>query len=180
MDFDFDQTGNAGPNDGNWKPQPYTGGGLPTSDGRRRLCFIMQFNPAVLPQYLKAHESVWPDMQKVLHRSGWHNYSMFYRKDGLAVGYFETYHSNFDEAYRAVEAEEATMRWQEAMAKYTAAGVNSGIRHAVELKQELYISGASPSPVPLSGFSFSAPATTATATATAMSLPIRSEKWETC
>ena len=29
-------------------------------------------------------------MQRALVECGWHNYSLFYRPDGLAVGYFET------------------------------------------------------------------------------------------
>lgn len=38
----------------------------------------------------KDHEAVWPEMQRALVECGWHNYSLFYRPDGLAVGYFET------------------------------------------------------------------------------------------
>ena len=39
---------------------------------------------------MKDHEAVWPEMQEALVRCGWHNYSLFCREDGFAVGYFET------------------------------------------------------------------------------------------
>merc|ERR1712023_141746 len=73
-----------------WMPQPFTGGGGLTKAGLKRQCFFMQLNPEDLPQYLKDHENVWPDMQEALVKCGWHNYSLFYRPDGFAVGYFET------------------------------------------------------------------------------------------
>jgi L-rhamnose mutarotase len=82
----------------------------------------MQFNPKDLPQYLKDHEAVWPEMQEALVRCGWHNYSLFYRPDGFAVGYFET-DSGLEEAAKKMESEEVNTRWQETMKKYTAEGV---------------------------------------------------------
>ena len=36
------------------------------------------------------HAAVWPDMLRALHETGWHNYSLFLRDDGLLIGYFET------------------------------------------------------------------------------------------
>merc|ERR1712086_972018 len=105
-----------------WSPQPYTGGGQPTSNGLKRQCFFMQFENQNLDQYLKDHETVWPDMQEALVRCGWHNYSLFYRPDGFAVGYFET-DSSFEDAASKMEDEEGNTRWQEGMSKYTPSGV---------------------------------------------------------
>jgi L-rhamnose mutarotase len=82
----------------------------------------MQFNPEELPQYLKDHEAVWPEMQEALVKCGWHNYSLFYRPDGFAVGYFET-DTSFEEACEKMNSEDVNAKWQDAMSKYTAKGV---------------------------------------------------------
>ena len=81
---------------GSWLPQAFTGAAR-TRSGRRRVCFTLQFESSKLGSYLKDHEAVWPEMQTALVECGWHNYSLFYRADGFAVGYFETPHS-FEDA----------------------------------------------------------------------------------
>jgi L-rhamnose mutarotase len=63
-------------------PQAYTGGGGLTAGGLKRHAFQIQFNPALLEEYRKDHESVWPEMQQAIRDAGWHNYSLFCRKDG--------------------------------------------------------------------------------------------------
>jgi len=100
--------------------QAYTGAAR-TRDGRRRVCFQLQFEPKLLPSYLKDHEAVWPEMQRSLVETGWHNYSLFYRDDGFAVGYFET-DQDFETACKRMDATEVNARWQSAMAKYTLSG----------------------------------------------------------
>ena len=72
-----------------WVPQHCTGPSK-TAGGRNRVCFTLQFDTADLASYLRDHEAVWPEMQAALVECGWHNYSLFYRRDGFAVGYFET------------------------------------------------------------------------------------------
>eukprot|EP00656_Telonema_subtile_P014272 TRINITY_DN17290_c0_g1_i1.p1 TRINITY_DN17290_c0_g1~~TRINITY_DN17290_c0_g1_i1.p1 ORF type:complete len:278 (+),score=69.05 TRINITY_DN17290_c0_g1_i1:75-908(+) len=103
-----------------WSPQSYTGSAL-TANGLHRQCFYMQFNNDNLQQYLADHQNIWPEMQQALVRCGWHNYSLFYRPDGFAVGYFET-DSSFEEACAKMENEEVNTRWQQAMSQYTAEG----------------------------------------------------------
>ena len=60
-------------------------------------------------------------MQQALVDCGWHNYSLFYRPDGFAVGYFETDASGFEEAGGRMEGYDVNAVWQEAMSKYTPA-----------------------------------------------------------
>ena len=55
-----------------------------------RVCFILQVKPDRLAEYRERHRSVWPDMLAALTETGWHNYSLFLRDDGLLVGYLET------------------------------------------------------------------------------------------
>ena len=126
-----------------WSPQDYTGGGGTTATGLRRVGFTLQFDTANLDQYLKDHEAVWPEMQEALAASGWHNYSLFYRPDGLALGYFETETSGFEEAAANMDSLEVNERWQAAMAKYTPANT-SPINAAMELQHYFYLGGDRP------------------------------------
>ena len=105
-----------------WIPQAFTGAAR-TQSGRKRICFTLQFEPSRLEGYLKDHESVWPEMQRALVECGWHNYSLFYRPDGMAIGYFETDES-LDVACRRMDSHPVNAKWQAAMAKYTPQGTS--------------------------------------------------------
>ena len=105
-----------------WIPQAFTGAAR-TQSGRKRVCFTLQFEPSRLEGYLKDHESVWPEMQRALVECGWHNYSLFYRPDGMAIGYFETDES-LGVACRRMDSHPVNAKWQTAMAKYTPQGTS--------------------------------------------------------
>ena len=82
-----------------------------------RVCFLLQIRPDKLDEYLAAHESVWPKMLAALTRTGWRNYSLFFRKpDGLVVGYLET--EDYAAAQRAMDAEPINLKWQAVMGSY--------------------------------------------------------------
>ena len=42
------------------------------------------------PSAKARHKKVWPDMLEALRQTGWHNYSLFLREDGMLIGYLET------------------------------------------------------------------------------------------
>jgi L-rhamnose mutarotase len=52
-------------------------------------------------------------MLAALRESGWHNYSLFLRDDGLLVGYVEC--DDFDAARQKMSAREVNARWQAEM-----------------------------------------------------------------
>ena len=56
----------------------------------QRVCFTLQVRPDRMTEYAERHAAVWPQMLRALHDTGWHNYSLFLREDGLLVGYLET------------------------------------------------------------------------------------------
>jgi L-rhamnose mutarotase len=62
----------------------------------QRVCFVLQVKPERLEEYKTRHRSVWPEMEAALRETGWGNYSLFLRDDGLLVGYLET--GNFERA----------------------------------------------------------------------------------
>ena len=78
-----------------------------------RVCFLLQVRPERLEEYKERHRQVWPEMLAALSRTGWRNYSLFLRDDGLLVGYLET--DDFDAALRGMEATEVNDRWQREM-----------------------------------------------------------------
>jgi len=70
-----------------------------------------------LEEYKTHHENVWPDMLEALTRTGWRNYSIFARDDGLLFGYFEA-DSDLAASVEGMSHEEVNARWQEMMAPY--------------------------------------------------------------
>jgi L-rhamnose mutarotase len=82
----------------------------------KRVCFILQVKPDRLAEYKARHRNVWPDMQKALRETGWNNYSLFLRPDGLLVGYLET--DNFELARAGMAQREVNERWQREMADF--------------------------------------------------------------
>lgn len=72
--------------------------------------------PDRLDEYKSRHGEVWPDMLVALRETGWTNYSLFLRDDGLLVGYFET--PDLEAALAGMEAREVNARWQAEMADF--------------------------------------------------------------
>lgn len=79
----------------------------------RRVCFILQVKKDRLEEYKERHKQVWPEMLDALRRTGWRNYSLFLRNDGLLVGYLET--PDFQAALDGMAREEVNARWQAEM-----------------------------------------------------------------
>ena len=83
----------------------------------RRVGFLLKVHQDKLEEYKAHHKKVWPEMLDALRRTGWHNYSLFMRDDGLLFGYFETPES-FQAALTGMSKEEINSKWQEFMAPY--------------------------------------------------------------
>jgi L-rhamnose mutarotase len=81
-----------------------------------RVCFLLRVRPDRLDEYRARHEAVWPEMLDALRQTGWQNYSLFLRDDGLLVGYLET--DDFAAAQRGMEATDVNARWQAEMAEF--------------------------------------------------------------
>ena len=83
----------------------------------KRVGFVLKVKQEKMAEYIKHHENVWPEMLQALRESGWHNYSLFIKEDGLLFGYFETEES-LAAAQAAMAVREINTRWQEFMAPY--------------------------------------------------------------
>jgi L-rhamnose mutarotase len=82
----------------------------------QRICFVLAVKKDRLEEYKKRHREVWPEMQDALRKTGWQNYSLFLRPDGLLVGYLET--ESFDRARAGMAALEVNARWQKEMGDF--------------------------------------------------------------
>lgn len=82
-----------------------------------RYCFQLRVDPARIDEYRRRHAAVWPEMLRALEASGWSNYSLFLRGDGLLIGYVET-PGTLAEAQAAMAATEVNARWQAEMAPF--------------------------------------------------------------
>lgn len=78
-----------------------------------RVCFTLQVDPLMIPEYKERHRAVWPSMLREIQASGRRNYSLFLRPDGLLVGYFETDSVDAGEGYLA--SSEAAAEWERHM-----------------------------------------------------------------
>ncbi len=79
----------------------------------QRVCFTLQVKAERLDEYKRRHREVWPGMLDALSRTGWTNYSLFLRGDGLLIGYLET--PDFAAALAGMAAEPVNARWQAEM-----------------------------------------------------------------
>lgn len=82
----------------------------------QRICFLLHVRPERLEEYKQRHKQVWPEMLEALRSTGWHNYSLFLRPDGLLVGYVET--DDFQAALKGMAQTDVNRRWQEQMASF--------------------------------------------------------------
>jgi L-rhamnose mutarotase len=82
----------------------------------QRVCFLLHVRPDKLEEYKARHREVWPEMIDALRESGWNNYSLFLREDGLLVGYLET--PDFQEALAEMQRRDVNQRWQREMAPF--------------------------------------------------------------
>jgi len=81
-----------------------------------RVCFLLKVKADRLAEYKQRHQTVWPEMLQALRETGWQNYSLFLREDGLLVGYLET--PDYQKALAGMAQREVNLRWQRDMAPF--------------------------------------------------------------
>jgi L-rhamnose mutarotase len=81
-----------------------------------RVCFLLKVRRDRLEEYKRRHANVWPEMLDALRNTGWSNYSLFLRPDGLLVGYLET--DDFGKACAAMKQHPVNSRWQAEMTPF--------------------------------------------------------------
>jgi L-rhamnose mutarotase len=80
----------------------------------QRICFVLHVRREAIEEYRARHAAVWPEMRAALARTGWRNYSIFLRDDGMMIGYVET--DDFAAAQARMRETDVNARWQAEMA----------------------------------------------------------------
>jgi L-rhamnose mutarotase len=83
----------------------------------KRVGFQFKVRKDCIAEYKEHHKHVWPEMQAALRESGWHNYTLFMRTDGLIFGYFES-EEGLQVAQAKMVEKEINTRWQEFMSQF--------------------------------------------------------------
>jgi L-rhamnose mutarotase len=104
----------------------------------KRVGFLLKVKEDMLEEYKKRHEAVWPEMLDALRRTGWHNYSLFMREDGLLFGYFEAEES-FQASLDGMDKEEINAKWQDSMAPFFEGTGDHADRMMVELEEVFHL-----------------------------------------
>lgn len=81
-----------------------------------RVCFTLQIHPEKVREYTNRHANVWPEMRDALRQTGWKNYSLYLRPDGLLIGYLET--EDFAKACADMQKYPVNARWQAEMSEF--------------------------------------------------------------
>ncbi len=82
-----------------------------------RIGFLLKIKENMIEEYKNKHDDIWPEMLEALSASGWHNYSIFMKKDGTLFGYFETQDS-FEVALEKMGKTDVNERWQTMMSPF--------------------------------------------------------------
>ena len=101
-----------------------------------RYCFNLQLRPERMAEYVERHQAVWPDMQDALRATGWRNYSLFLRPDGLLIGYVEA--DDLAASQAAMAETDVNKRWQAEMAPFFTGIEGRGPDEGFVLLQEVF------------------------------------------
>jgi L-rhamnose mutarotase len=107
----------------------------------KRIGFLLKVKEEMLEAYKRRHEAVWPEMLAAIRRSGWRNYSLFLRQDGLLFGYVET-PDGLETALQNLGREEVNTRWQEYMKDFFEAasrGAGRADENMIELQEVFHL-----------------------------------------
>jgi L-rhamnose mutarotase len=104
----------------------------------KRIGFLLKVKKNKIKEYKERHKAVWPEMLDALRRTGWHNYSLFMREDGLLFGYFEA-PEDFQAALDGMAQEEINTRWQEFMAPFFEGAGDHADKMMVELEEVFHL-----------------------------------------
>ena len=101
-----------------------------------RYCFNLQVRPERMAEYVERHQAVWPEMQDALRATGWRNYSLFLRSDGLLIGYVEA--DDLAASQAAMAETDVNKRWQAEMAPFFTGIDGRGPDEGFVLLQEVF------------------------------------------
>ena len=102
----------------------------------KRYSFSMRIRPELKHEYKKAHDEIWPDMEKAIRDSGIANYSIFFRPDGTLFAYLESKDPAL--AFEKIGKTEVNARWQKAMDRFFVKKDPNTVGPDVEVIEEVF------------------------------------------
>jgi len=76
----------------------------------QRFGSVIRLRPEHRDEYLRLHEEVWPDVERMLLRANIRNYTIFLHGD-LLFGYYEYIGPDHDADQARIAADPVTKRW---------------------------------------------------------------------
>ncbi len=101
-----------------------------------RVCFLLKVRKEKLEEYKQRHSDVWPEMVDALRETGWRNYSLFLKPDGLLVGYLET--DDFEKCMAEMKKHPVNTRWQAEMTPFFESLEGAGPDDSMTPLQEVF------------------------------------------
>ena len=77
---------------------------------------IYRIRPESIEEYKKAHEEMWPEMQKLIRDSGFKNYTIFARDDGTLFAFWE--HDNLESGFNKMNESDVRLKWENYMNQF--------------------------------------------------------------
>ena len=102
----------------------------------KRYASLFRIKPEMKAAYKKDHDEIWPDMADALRKSGFRNYSIYFRADGTLFAYFEC--EDPKKAFADMAKTEVNGRWQKAMDKYFVKSDPSVLGPVMEELEEVF------------------------------------------
>ena len=104
-----------------------------------RICFTLKVRADRVDEYKQRHARVWPEMLDALRETGWRNYSLFLRNDGLLVGYLEA--EDFKKCNAEMKRHPVNAKWQAEMAPlFESMGEGGADDHMFPLEEVFHLS----------------------------------------
>lgn len=101
-----------------------------------RVCFVLKVKTDRVEEYRARHAQVWPELQDALRETGWKNYSLFLRPDGMLVGYLES--EDFARCCAEMKQHPVNARWQAEMSVFFENLENGGPDDHMQPLEEIF------------------------------------------
>jgi len=103
----------------------------------QRVGFVFKIRTELKDDYKKAHDEIWPEFAKAINDYGMHNYSIYFRKDGILFAYMEV-DGDFEKQMAKLSKLEINEKWQKYMDKYFVKEDRTILGPEIEMLEEVF------------------------------------------
>ena len=77
---------------------------------------LYRIRPESIDEYEKAHAEMWPELEELIKKAGFKNYTIFARKDGMLFAFWE--HDDIDEGFKIMNSYAIRPKWEKYMDQF--------------------------------------------------------------